>query len=125
MNTSFKDSLTQNNKSAESVSSAEWRARLAYKCGFCGKEYDSIKDRAECELKCHKQKLEKDRLAAIQKKKEEQAARKKEVDEAIARAEELKNKYVEDYGPYVRVRTCHVDELDELISYMDLFNRLP
>lgn len=125
MNTSFKDSLTQNNRSAESTSNAEWRARLAYKCGFCGKEYNSIKDRAECEIKCFKKKEEEERLAAEKKKMEEQAIRKAEVDEAIARAEELKNKYVEDYGTYVRVRTCHVDEIDDLFSYIDLFNRLP
>ena len=96
-----------------------------YKCGICGEVYESIKKRIECETNCYKRQEAEKKQAAAKKKKEEQAARKKEVDEAIARAEELKNKYVEDYGPYVRVRTCHVDELDDLMSFVDLFNRLP
>ena len=123
MNTSFRESLTSNNKSAESTSNVEWRARLAYKCGICGKEHDSIKDRAECELKCHKQKLEAEKLAAAKKKQEEQAARKKEVDEAVARAEELKSKYIKDYGAYVR--TCHIDDIEDVWSFADLLRMLP
>ena len=67
MNTSFTDSLTQNNKSAENTSNTEWRARLAYKCGICGKEYDSIKARTECELACLKKQEEEKRLAAAKK----------------------------------------------------------
>ena len=109
MNNSFKNSL--NNESAE------WRARLAYKCAICGKEFDNIQDRAKCELACLKEQEE-------EKKKKEHAARKKEVDEAVARAEELKRKYIQDYGAYVR--TCHVDDLDELINFADLLRvRLP
>lgn len=116
MNNSFKNSL--NNESAE------WRARLAYKCAICGKEFDNIQDRAKCELTCLKKQEEDKKLAAEKKKKEEHDARKKEVDEAVARAEELKRKYIQDYGVYVR--TCHVDDLDELVSFADLLRvRLP
>lgn len=117
MNNSFKNSL--NNESAE------WRARLAYKCAICGKEFDNIQDRAKCELACLKKQEEKKRLAAEKKKKEEQAARIKEVDEALAHAYKLKDQYIKDYGSYVY--TCDADDLD-LTDLFDLFKfarRLP
>lgn len=103
----------------------KWAARLAYKCGICGREYDSIKDRAACELVCLQQQEEEQRIAAEKKKKEEQIARKKEVDEAMARANELKARYIEDYGCYVY--TCDADDL-ELYDFFDLLKfgtRLP
>ena len=96
-----------------------------YKCAICDTIHELLEDRIACEMKCFKKQEAEKKQAAIQKKKEEQAARKKEVDEAIAHAEKLKDQYVKDYGPYVRVRTCHVDELDELLSFADLFRMMP
>lgn len=116
MNNSFKNSLNN-----ETQNENKWRARLAYKCGICGKEHDSIKGRAECELICLKKQEEEKRLAAEKKKKEEQSARKKEVDEAIAHACQLREQYAKDYGRHVY--TC--ENPDELISVLDLFSRLP
>ena len=117
--------MSTNFKKALNNDKAEWRTRLAYKCGICGAEFESVADRANCELKCFKAQEEEKRLAAAKKKQEEQAARKKEVDEAIAHADELKRKYIKDYGAYVRVSTCHADELDEALSFADFFRMLP
>ena len=92
MNDNFKNTLNND--------TTEWRARLAYKCGICNKEYDSIKDRAACELECLKRQEKEKRIAAEKKKKEEQSARKAEVDKAVAHAQELINQYAADYGHY-------------------------
>ena len=42
-----------------------------YKCGVCGRIYDSISERAKCELECLKLKEEEDKKAAEEKKKNE------------------------------------------------------
>ena len=117
MNNSFKNSL--NNESAE------WRARLAYKCAICGKEFDNIQDRAKCELACLKKQEEEKRIAAEKKKKEEQVTRKKEVDEALAHAYKLKDQYIKDYGSYAY--TCDADDLDftDLFDLLKFARRLP
>lgn len=91
MNNSFKDSLNNESK---------WAARLAYKCGVCGKEYEDIKDRAECELNCYKKQEEEKKLAAAKKKAEEQAARKKAVDDAYKEFCNLRDAFIKDYGEY-------------------------
>lgn len=109
---SFKNSL--NNETAET--------KVTFQCSICGKKHASVVNRAECELKCYKKQEEEKRLAAAKKKQAEHAARKKEVDEAIAHAEELKNKYIQDYGAYTRVHTCNADDLDKLF---DVFRRMP
>lgn len=110
MNNSFKNSLNN-----ETQNENKWCARLAYKCGICGKEHESVKDRAECELKCFKKQEETKRLAAEMKKKEEQSARKKEVDDAIDYACKLKEKYIEDYGGYVRF---YDTDLDSIVDFL-------
>ena len=117
MSTNFKEALNKE--------SAEWRARLAYKCGVCGKEYDFIKDRAECEIKCSKKKEEEKKLAAEKKKKEEQATRKKEVEDAIAHATKLRDKYIEDYGGYVQFHDTDLDDILDLFGLSSFFVRLP
>lgn len=95
MNSNFKNTLNN-----EAATENPWCARLAYKCGICGKEHASVKDRAECELKCLKKQEKEKKLAAEKKKKEEQAVRKAEVDKAVARAQELIDQYAADYGNY-------------------------
>lgn len=118
MYNNFKDTLN-NEKSNE----AQWRARLAYKCGVCGKEYESIKDRAECEIRCSKKKEEEERLAAAKKKAEEKAARKKAVDEAFDKAYKLKDEYVKDYGSYVYIYTDKNE--DDTWNFADFLRMLP
>ena len=43
-------------------------ARLAYKCGICGTEFESVLDRAKCEIECSKRVEEEARIAAEAKK---------------------------------------------------------
>lgn len=104
MNNNFKKACTSDNTNFDSTTSAynpsEIYAGPKYKCGICGTIHDTIEDRAKCEMACLKKQEEEERLAAEKKKKEEQHKRKKEVDDAFKRAENLRNKYVEDYGYY-------------------------
>lgn len=101
----------------------KWCARLAYKCGVCGKEHESIKDRAECELKCLQRKEQEERLAAEKKKKEEKESRKKEVDLAFEKFLSLKGDYCKDYGVYAYGE--NIKPLEFEINFRDLFNMLP
>ena len=71
-----------------------------YKCGICGSEHELPIERAKCELACAEKKAEEERKAAERKKVAEYAARKAEVDNAFHTANELKNKFVKDYGTY-------------------------
>ena len=86
-------------------------SKLQYKCGICDTVYNSIEERVKCETACLKKKKEEERKAAEMKKQQEQKARKKEVDEAVKKAKELKDKYVEDYGCYVNCCTMSYDDL--------------
>lgn len=74
--------------------------KFTYKCGICGKEYNSVLDRAKCEIECSKKIEEEARKVAELKKKEEQMARKSEVDEVFKNLHELVTAYVKDYGHY-------------------------
>lgn len=112
MNNNFKDEYTN----------IDARTNVCiYKCGVCGKAYDSIEDRAKCEMACLKKQEEERKLAAEKKKKEEKAARKKEVDDAIKHAQDLINKYTADYGVY-KMNTTTVDFDD---SFRTLLRMLP
>ena len=71
-----------------------------YKCALCDRVYNEIEDRIDCEIRClQKHKEEENRKAQI-KKAQEREARRKEVEEAMTRADELVDKYVQDYGMY-------------------------
>lgn len=71
-----------------------------FKCAICGKEYEDVEARINCEITCLHQRKE----AEIKKKELElQAAqdnRKAEVDLAYENFLELKDAYVKDYGVY-------------------------
>lgn len=75
--------------------------KQVFKCGICGKEYFDVQDRANCELNCYKKQQEEAKKAAEAKKLAEKAARKKEVDDALDKAMQLRNAYIKDYGCYV------------------------
>ena len=95
-----------------------------YKCGVCGRIYDSISERAECELKCLKLKEEEDKKAAEEKKKNEQKARRKEVDDAMKKAQDLMSKYIEDYGIY-DYKTDYTNDVFSDPFFFGLLNLLP
>lgn len=78
-----------------------------YKCGICDKVYNSIAERMRCEQACLAKQEVEAKKAAEAKKKEEQNARKAEVDLAIKKANEatdhankLMRAYIQDYGSY-------------------------
>lgn len=72
----------------------------AYKCGICGNEYGSVRERMNCEMACLKKQQEEEKRAAAEKKKAEQTARKTEVNEALKNFAKLVKAYVKDYGHY-------------------------
>ena len=71
-----------------------------YKCSICGKEHDNVFDRAKCELTCFEKQKEEARKLVESKKKAEKDTRQLEVDKAIERANELLEKFIEDYDEY-------------------------
>ena len=71
-----------------------------YKCAVCGKIYDSIAERTNCERSCLKKQEAEAKVAAEKRKKEERDARQQEVTAALDNAFTLVNKFVEDYGSY-------------------------
>ena len=75
-------------------------AKPMYKCAICGETYDNIAARIQCEIKCYQNQELEAKKAAEEKKKQEQIARKKEVDEAFDKAMQLKEAYLKDYDSY-------------------------
>lgn len=73
---------------------------IKYKCGICGKAYEGIEERMNCELACLKKKKEEEKKAAEAKKKAEKNTRQSEVTKAIDNAYRLVKKYIKDYGEY-------------------------
>lgn len=71
-----------------------------YKCGICGKEYNSIASRSKCETACVAQKIEEDRKAKEAKKKAEQTADFAEASAALDNALTLVNKCIEKHGKF-------------------------
>lgn len=74
--------------------------KTVYKCGVCGKAYESIAQRMNCERTCLKKQEEEERKAAEAKKAAEQKMRKEAVDEAIKKTAKLMDTYIKDYGHY-------------------------
>lgn len=71
-----------------------------YTCGVCGTNYDSIQERAECEMACVKKIKEEERKAAEAKKKAEKTADFAEASAAIDNAYAIINKCIEKYGEF-------------------------
>lgn len=74
--------------------------KTTYKCGVCGSQWSTVRERMTCERSCIKKQEEEERKAVEAKKAEEQKLRKEAVDEAIKRAAKLQSEYVKDYGHY-------------------------
>ena len=98
--------------------------KLQYKCGICGKVYDSIAERTKCETECLKRQEEEVKKAAEEKKALEKEARQKEVDEALARAYQLMNDFTADYGSY-HYNNKNVDNIFSDPLFYHLFQLLP
>ena len=84
---------------------------MKYRCSICGKDYDTVKERAACEMAC----AEKSEKAAEEKRKRELAAQKEERNAVINRKlEELVDlmvKYNKDYqeDPHIKIKSNGVD----------------
>lgn len=76
-----------------------------YKCAFCDSVYENIEERMNCERKCLIDQQTKAKKEAEEQKAKERDARYKEVCEALNKANELRQKYLEDYGCFV----CETD----------------
>ena len=111
----FKNSLNK-----ETTNKAAFKPM--YKCGVCDSIYDSIIERAQCEIECTKKAENAARKAAEEKKKLERTTRKKEVDLAIENAQKLMDRYVKDYGNY-SYKAEESITLDDLLG--DFFKFLP
>lgn len=83
-----------------------------YTCPYCKEEYTEPSDLAHCILNCEarikaeEEEKKKTKLAA------EKEARHKEVTDAYENFEELKTKYVNDYGSFTFKRTKDADTND-------------
>ena len=87
-----------------------------YTCAICGKIYDDVQSRMNCEMKCIKKQQEEEKTAAEAKKKAEKEARKAEVSQAIEHAMDLLKKYTDDYGSFE-----FYNELNEASDNQKLF----
>jgi len=104
-----------------------------YKCGICGKTYDTIVDRSKCEANCVAKQKEDAAKAAELKKKSEQEARTKELEDAIIATNEqidktidLLEKYLNDYDTFSTELDCPwidaINMFDEDEDGLDLLN---
>lgn len=75
-------------------------AKPMYKCALCDTVYESVAERAKCEMSCIAKKEEEDKKAAAEKKLAEKKMRKEAVDEAMSNAFRLAKEYMYDYGSY-------------------------
>lgn len=81
--------------------------KCTYKCSYCGKEYFSAVERAECELECHKREEKKkteEKKALLENEKKKRKGEVKSAFQEYVRSRdkylELRNKYIKDYGSY-------------------------
>ncbi len=95
-------------------------AHQQYKCAICGKIFNELKERIDCESQCLKnQELEAKKIAEA-KKKEEQEARWAEVEMAHNHYVELYEAYLKDYEfDNYESTTCVYDWIDKLIKVFD------
>lgn len=90
-----------------------------YKCGVCGTIFDSIAERANCEVKCLKKQEEEAKKAAEAKRKEEQTKRKAKIDKMVEDLANEVNAYTKDYGwyEYSGNNSKNVDWINKMWDY--------
>lgn len=81
--------------------------KRAYKCAICESEYDNVTDRAKCEMACIEKAEQEARRIAEEKKKEDRAMRKAEIDEVFDKLMKLIDEYTKDYGRYEYNKTTN------------------
>lgn len=84
---------------------------MKYRCSICGQEYNTVKERANCEIAC----AEKSEKAAEERRRKQleaqKEARNKEINDKLAEAVELIVKYNKDYGedPHIKFKSGNID----------------
>jgi hypothetical protein len=73
---------------------------MFYTCPYCKEEYSAPADLAHCILSCEEKKRIEEAEAKKAKLAAEKEARYKEVVDAYENFEELRDKYVDDYGSF-------------------------
>lgn len=76
------------------------KKHVFYTCPYCKEEYSEPSDLAHCILSCEEKKRIEEKAAKEAKLKAEKEARYKEVIDAYENFEELRSKYVDDYGSF-------------------------
>lgn len=71
-----------------------------YTCPYCKEEYSEPVDLAHCILRCEEKKKREEEEVKRAKLKAEKDARYKEIVDAYENFEELRDKYVDDYGSF-------------------------
>lgn len=71
-----------------------------YKCALCDQEYDTIAERAKCEMACIDKQLAIEENAKQEKAKQEQEAERQKVVAALNHAGELLDAYTDKYGSF-------------------------
>lgn len=99
------------------------KCKFTYKCGICGKEYNSVLERARCELECHAKQEAEERRAAEAKKKAAKTEAAAEVTKAIDAAYDLLIKYTEEYGTYTY--NGKITSLNNIVNRVDISELFP
>ena len=84
---------------------------IFYTCPYCKEEYSAPSDLAHCILSCEEKKRIEEEQAKKAKIKAEKEARYKEVIDAYDNFEELRSKYVDDYGSFTFKTEKEVNEI--------------
>ena len=82
-----------------------------YTCPYCKEEYSAPSDLAHCILSCEEKKRIEEKAAKEAKLKAEKEARYKEVIDAYVNFEELRSKFVDDYGSFTFKTDKEVNEI--------------
>ena len=96
-----------------------------YKCGICGKEYESVKERAACELAC----AEKAEKVAEEKRRKRLEAEKdiksKAINDKLSEVIDLMVEYQKDYkeDPHIKVKSNGIDIDWSSKTYNSTFER--
>lgn len=68
-----------------------------YTCAVCGKEYDSVEKRAECEARCIKNRKIVEQQRKANEAKEQERASVKAISDELAKADDMIRKHLEKY----------------------------
>ena len=85
-----------------------------YKCGICGKAFETIEERNVHETKCIAERKKAEAALAKKKLEDEKAARKEEIDKKYKELNVLIDNYIKDYGSIQIGEARYFDKLPTL-----------